>query len=46
VPNYAYPSASALREIEQVKLPRLTQYSPIFRLFPFEGVRSHILEWE
>lgn len=46
MPTYTYPTSTELREIEQVKLPRLTQDSPIFRLFPFEGARSHILEWE
>ena len=44
--NYSYPTATELMEIEQVKLPRLTADSPIFKLFPFEGKRSHLLEWE
>lgn len=42
---FSYPTSVELREIEQVKLPRLTQNSPIFRLFPFEGARTHLLEW-
>jgi hypothetical protein len=46
VANYTYPTATELAEIEQVKLPRLVADSPIFRLFPFEGKRSHLLEWE
>jgi hypothetical protein len=44
--NYSYPTATELMEIEQVKLPRLTADSPIFKLFPFEGKRTHLLEWE
>ncbi len=44
--NYSYPTASELMEIEQVKLPRLVADSPIFKLFPFEGKHSHLLEWE
>jgi hypothetical protein len=46
VPIYTFPTASDLEQIEQVKLPRLVQSSPIFGLFPFEGKRSHVLEWE
>lgn len=46
MPTYTYPTATELMEIEQVKLPRMVQDSPIFKLFPFEGKRSHLLEWE
>lgn len=46
MPTYTYPTATELMEIEQVKLPRLTADDPIFKLFPMEGKRSHILEWE
>lgn len=43
---FTFPTSAELRDIEAVKLPRLTQNSPIFRLFPFEGKRSHLLEWD
>lgn len=43
---FTFPTSTELREIEAVKLPRLVANSPIFRLFPFEGKRTHLLEWE
>jgi hypothetical protein len=43
---FTFPTSAELRDIEAVKLPRLTQDSPIFRLFPFEGKRTHLLEWD
>lgn len=46
MPTYVYPTSVELETIEQVKLPKLTQNSPIFKLFPFNGKRSHILQWE
>jgi hypothetical protein len=43
--TFTYPSSIEFRRIEAVLMPRLTQNSPVFRIFPFEGARSHLLEW-
>jgi hypothetical protein len=45
VQQFTYPTSVELEQIESVKLPRLTTDSPIFGLFPFQGRRTHLLEW-
>jgi hypothetical protein len=44
--TYAFPTSAALREVEQVILPRLTLADPIFDIFPMETVDDFILMWE
>lgn len=44
--TYNYPSAQALREIEQELLPTLTQDDPIFDEFPITEVDENKLKWE
>lgn len=43
--TYSFPSPTELREIENLKLPRLVLNSPILRYFPLEGRRSFYLQW-
>lgn len=43
---YDYPTSQRIEEIEQILLPRLTADSPVFRMFPFEGVPETVLKWE
>lgn len=45
IQQFTYPNSVELREIEQDKLPRSLELSPIFRYFPQVGVDSHLLEW-
>lgn len=44
--TFAYPSAAELRQVEQTKLPVLTQDDPIFAILPFENVEDDLLIWE
>src|SRR5688572_923526 len=46
VQAFTYPTTKEIIQIERVKLPTLTADSPIFRLFPFQGRKAHILEWQ
>lgn len=43
--QFTWPTATELEQIEAIKLPRLTNDSPIFGLFPFQNRRTHNLEW-
>ena len=42
----SYPSTAELLQIEQDKLPVLTQDDPIFEMFPIVDVDANILLWE
>jgi hypothetical protein len=44
--DFVYPSSAALKEIEQVKLPVLTQADPIFSILPVVEEDAHILMWD
>ncbi|HEU4751969.1 MAG TPA: major capsid protein [Armatimonadota bacterium] len=44
--TFVYPSSAELKEVEQEKLPKLTQDDPIFTLMPAVNVDAHLLEWE
>ena len=44
--NYVFPTAAELREIEQVKLPKLTMDDPIFQIMPIRNVDNFIVMWE
>lgn len=44
--NFVYPTSAELREVEQEKLPRLTQERPIFQILPMESVNYHTLRWD
>jgi hypothetical protein len=46
VQRFTYPESTELRDIEQDKLPRSLDLSPIFRYFPQIGADNHLLEWE
>jgi hypothetical protein len=46
MPNFIYPTADELQQIEQTKLPVLTQADPIFDHFPITTTDSHVLSWE
>lgn len=46
MPTLAFPSAEELLEVEQDKLPVLTQDDPVFEMFPIVAVDSHLLLWE
>lgn len=45
-PTYVYGKTKHIEEIEQKLLPDLTASNPIFSLFPFDGDRRHMIEWE
>jgi len=44
--TYTYPSAQALKEIEQVLIPTMTQDDEIFKEFPMTEVPEHTIKWE
>lgn len=44
--TFSYPSAAELRQVEQDKLPVLTQADPIFQILPIETVEDDLLIWE
>lgn len=44
--QFVYPSAAELREIEQEKLPVLTQGDPIFSIMPIRNVEEYNIMWE
>lgn len=44
--DYVYPSSAALKAVEQVKLPSLTESDPIFRIFPIVEEDAHVLMWD
>lgn len=46
MPNFVYPTAAELKEVEQELMPRLMLDRPIFELMPIVNVDSHIVEWE
>lgn len=46
MPTFTYPEPKELKEIEQVKLPVLTEDDPIFDDFPITEVPSWRLSWE
>ena len=46
MPAYTYPTQQELREIEQVKLPVLTDDDEVLQMFPIEESPSWRLRWE
>jgi hypothetical protein len=44
--TFAYPGAAELRQVEQDKLPLLTQDDPIFSILPIDSVEDDLLIWE
>lgn len=43
---FVYPTSAELREVEQVKLPRLLEGRVGFDIIPTVDVDAHLLEWE
>lgn len=46
MPDYLFPANAELKEIEQIKLPRLVADRLIFRIMPMVTVDAHLLMWE
>lgn len=46
MPDFVYPSNSALQAVAQELLPRLEQQRPVFEFFPIRSVDDYILQWE
>lgn len=44
--QYIFPTSQELKEIEQDKMPRLTQDRPIFDILPIEFADEAVLKWE
>lgn len=45
-PDFLYPSAVVLQQINQEMVPRLAANRKIFDIMPMRDVDSHLLEWE
>lgn len=45
-PDFLYPSAIVLQQINQELVPRLAANRKIFDIMPMRDVDSHLLEWE
>lgn len=46
MPDFIYPSNTALQQVAAQLLPRLEAARPVFDIFPIRNIDAHILEWE
>lgn len=44
--TFVYPTSAEIREVEQVKLPRLIADRPVLKIMPIREVDDHLLVWE
>lgn len=43
---FVFPTSAELKQVEQIKIPRLTAARPVFEIVPMVDVEAHLLEWE